>query len=41
MHCRPDGLFLGVAKRAFKVWLARKIIDDDQLIEIQSRIFVR
>ena len=34
MHC----LFLGVAKRAFKVWLARKIIDDDQLIEIQSRV---
>ena len=34
MHC----LFLGVAKRAFKVWLSTSVISDDQLIEIQNKV---
>ena len=34
MHC----LFLGVAKRAFNVWLSSSVISDDQLAEIQSKV---
>ena len=34
MHC----LFLGIAKRVFKVWQNEKILTDDNLKEVQSKV---
>ena len=34
MHC----LFLGIAKKVFKIWLSNDIISEDQLVHIQKRV---
>lgn len=34
MHC----LFLGIAKKVFKIWLSNDIVSEDQLVHIQKRV---